>query len=421
MTRWFLHIDADAFFASVEQCLHKELRGKPIVTGRDGSIGVALSYEAKRLGVERAMPIHLVRQSFPTVTMVASDYAMYQLYSDRMIALVKTLVPQAVRKSVDECAAEITNLVQNEAGARSLATELKALLEEKLWCTFSVGVAPTPLLAKMASGMEKPSGLSVVADACDTKYRTLPIGKVTGLGTRMCARLQAEGVGTVEELLVAYPRIKSQFSVVLRDIVLELSGTPAYHKSAREVQSSMNRARSFTKTCSRTELQGQLALNLEHVLRQLRRQRLVADCLSLTLKTTDRVSAHDRLHLPHATRDPQKMHEYSQMLFERLFQRGVWYRYVSVTLSGLRLETEIQDDLFGERKAECSEEILHTSIDALNQKYGTALVSRGSTLVRPKRLGAAQAGRYPIVEVHSLLPGEAADRRLQYPYLGSIT
>ena len=85
---FFIHIDADAFFASVEQCLHRELKGKPVVTGRDGGIAVAMSYEAKALGVERATPIHIIRQEFPGVHMVASDYFMYKLYSDRMLEII---------------------------------------------------------------------------------------------------------------------------------------------------------------------------------------------------------------------------------------------------------------------------------------------------------------------------------------------
>ncbi len=419
--RFFLHVDADAFFASVEQCLHKELRGKPVVTGRDGSIGVALSYEAKQLGVERAMPIHLIRKEFPTVTMVASDYAMYQLYSDRMIEIVKQYVSSAVRKSVDECAMEITALVKDGEEAQSFALRLKETLEEKLWCTFSLGVAPTPLLAKIACSLKKPSGLSVLY-TYDEAYLSLPIGKVTGLGTRTCARLQSSGVSTVKELLDAYPRLSSEYSVVLRDIVYELSGVPVAVPKARETQKSMNRARSFTKTKTRGAVYGQAVTNLSELLRQLRTSGQRTSRLSLSLKTADRGYVADAIVLPRPTRDEQACVKYFTELFDRLFCEGIWYRYVGVTVSLLEGAEVGQLDLFGERVSEESDEILFSEIDALRKRYGESMVVRGSTLTLPRRLGSHISPKtHSIVLAHPLLPGEAPARRLRYPYLGTVS
>lgn len=418
--RFFIHIDADAFFASVEQCLHRELRGEPIVTGRDGTVGVALSYEAKRLGVERGLPIHMIREAFPMVQMVASDYAMYQLYSNRMIEIVQQHIPSATRKSIDECAAEVSDMCDSFERARTLAQALKSALETKLWCTFSIGISSTPLLAKMASGMNKPSGLTVLDPANDTSYHELSIGKVTGLGSRTCAALAKDAVYTIKDLLTNFETIQSNYSVVIRDIVYELRGIPVTSRRTT-IPKSINRARSFMRTSDKAAVYGQLATNLDHLLRQLRAQKLCTKEVSITLKNGDNHRTRAHILLPAHTRDHKQIVKYIEEMFENVFNPKEIYRYTSVTLFALRQDEYVQEDLFGEKTHAAEDEALYNSVDTLNKKYGQPLIRRAVTLIQPEKLGAkTDRKKYPIIETHPLLPGESVQRRLQYPFLGSV-
>jgi DNA polymerase-4 len=172
---FFIHIDADAFFASVEQCIHRELRGKFVVTGRDGAMAIAMSYKAKALGVERATPMHIINKDFPHVHMVASDYFIYRIFSQRMLNIIQTYIPKIQRKSLDECSADITNSVGSFSQAYDLAFIIKQELELKLQCNFSIGISSSELLAKMASGINKPLELTIIDVSKDLFYLEEPI------------------------------------------------------------------------------------------------------------------------------------------------------------------------------------------------------------------------------------------------------
>lgn len=419
--QFFIHIDADAFFASVEQCLHRELRHKSIVTGRDGSIAVAMSYEAKALGVERAMPIHEIREKFPQVQMVASDYTMYRVYSDRMVAIIQEYLPEIKRKSIDECCAEITTYVTSYSNARTLAQTIKEDLETKLGCTFSIGISSSPLLAKMASGMEKPSGLTIIDPESNQDYYEMPIKQVSGLGKRLCYRLSRLGVVRIRDFIEKYPLIRKNFSVTIEDIYYQLKGYAPTRVRSEKPQQSMNRARSFKLTASKEAVLGQLILNYEHLMRKMRNQNLGCARVYISLRDYERKSTTGNRALPHHTRDPKLIMESIQSLFDTLWKSGESYRYVSLTFSGLRVQSTIQMNLFQSPEREGVHENMYVILDKLNAKFGDSVVALGSTLTLPKKLGShLDPKKYPLTLQHPLLPGESSHRRVRYPFLGSI-
>lgn len=420
-TQFFIHIDADAFFASVEQCLHRELRNKPIVTGRDGSIAVAMSYEAKKLGVERAMPIHEIRKQFPSVQMVVSDYFMYRLYSERMFSIVSQFIPDIKQKSIDECCADISQNVNSYDEAEQLARTIKEVLKTKLGCSFSIGISSSPLLAKMASGMNKPSGLTVINPTANKDYYEVPVKQVSGLGKKLCYRLSQLGVVRIRDFIEKYPKIRKNFSIAVDDIYYQLQGIPTTRVHHEKPQQSMNRARSFKATDKKEEVFGQLILNYEHLMKKMRNQNLSCSGIYISLRNFDRKSSSGNLHLPTASRDHRVIMQHLQSLFYSLWKTGEAYRYVSLTFAGLRIQSSIQMNLFEEVKVEPQQEEIYTMIDKLDAKFGTAMVSLASTLILPKRLGShLDLKKNPITPQHPLLKGESLNRRLCYPFLGKV-
>lgn len=419
--RLYIHIDADAFFASVEQCLHRELRGKPIVTGRDGSIGVALSYEAKALGVERATPIHMIREEFPTVQMVASDYYMYKIYSDRMISIIREYIPSIRRNSIDECSADITSMCDSFQEAEALATQVQQILNQKLMCTFSIGISTSPLLTKMASGMNKPAGLTMIDPATSTEYQQEYIKKVSGLGRKLCERLSKLGVLRISDFIERYPVIRKNFSIVTDDIYHQLLGRQSTRVREYALQKSMNRARSFKVTDNQDAVFGQLVLNFEHLMRKLRAQNMTCQRIYVTLGTADRNRRGSHLRLPSHSRDVDLLMAHMRIVFDDLCRAGEAYRYASVTLSGLRIQEVVQNDLFGEHEQQSSTESMYQTIDDLDSKFGKPVISIAATLSRPRNLGShVDPKTYPITMRHQLLPGEEANRRIRYPFLGTV-
>lgn len=421
MNKFFIHIDADAFFASVEQCLHPELRGKPIVTGRDGSIAVAMSYEAKALGVERATPIHIIRKEFPTVQMVASDYFMYRIYSNRMRDIIKSSIPGIKRKSIDECSADISDLVHSFEEARLLALKIKHDLEQKLRCSFSVGISSSSLLSKMASGMNKPSGLTIINPKENSHYRDLPLKKVSGLGRKLCHRLSIMGVIRIKDFISQYPKIKKNFSITVDDIYHELQGIPSARARKEKPQQSMNKARSFKVTFLEEEIFGQLLLNLDSLMKKMRVENLICSKLHISLGDQNRERTSSSINLHKKNRDSKIIYELIRILFDDVYVKNKGYRYVSITLSGLEKNTFAQPDLFGESVREKDTEKLYTLIDSLDAKFGRPMVSFATTLSLPKSLGShVDTQKNPITMMNTLLPNETFFRRLRYPFLGKV-
>ena len=423
MNRIYIHIDADAFFASVEQCIHKELTGKPVVTGRDGSIAIALSYEAKALGVERGMPTHLVTQEYPEVYMIASDYQVYRIFSDRMIRIISEYLTNVQRTSVDECKGHFPTTVSSFDEAYRQAQIIKTSLETRLGCSFSIGIGRTPLLAKIASAMDKPSGITVIdtPDQYLTLY-SLSIENVPGFGRRMAPRLRGMGIATIAQFINRYTYIAHNFSAPIEKIYQELTQEVTISRMSKPLQ-SMNRARSFQSTTNYEELLGQLSDNTEYLLRKLRYQQLRTQKIYITLRDKERNSYTQQVRLLSASNSHSDIFKQCIRLLEKIYQCDVRYRYVSVTFSGLCPATHIQPDLFGESNTQDSNLNMWKVIDATNSKLGAAHIVTANSLLQPRNLGShlKKKDNDKYIKRYPLLPKETAWRRIQYPYLGTIS
>src|SRR5262249_36473028 len=147
-----LHIDGDAFFASCEQAGNPKLKGKPVVTGKERGIAASMSYEAKARGVVRGMPIRDILKVCPEVVLLPSDYETYSLLSTRFYAIVRKFTSEVEEYSIDECFADITGYRRAyRASYEQIAARIKHELDTSLGFTFSVGLAPNKVLAKVGS------------------------------------------------------------------------------------------------------------------------------------------------------------------------------------------------------------------------------------------------------------------------------
>jgi DNA polymerase IV len=158
-----VHVDGDAFFVSCETARNPKLRGKPVVTGGEKNIVSAMSYEAKRLGIVRAMPLHEARKICPQLIVVSSDFAFYKRCSERMVSILRRYTPIVEPYSIDECFADITGLRRPlHMSYEKIAWSMKRDLQEELGMTFSLGLSITKVLAKVASKHSKPNGFTVI-------------------------------------------------------------------------------------------------------------------------------------------------------------------------------------------------------------------------------------------------------------------
>ena len=198
MVRRILHVDMDAFYASVEQRDEPSLRGKPVAVGGSAeSRGVvcAASYEARQFGVRSAMPMSRAVRLCPTLVIIPPSFRKYRSVSSDVFELFRGVTPLVEPLSLDEAYLDVTENAWGETLGRTVAARLKAVIREKTGLTASAGVAPNKFLAKIASGWKKPDGLTVIApERVERFLQGLPIDALWGVGPVTAARLRSHGV-----------------------------------------------------------------------------------------------------------------------------------------------------------------------------------------------------------------------------------
>ena len=196
--RAILHIDGDAFFASCEQSRRPKLQGRPVVTGKERGIAASMSYEAKACGVTRGMRLADIRKRCPDAVILPSDYETYSLLSTRFFAIVRRYTPEIEEYSIDECFADLTGLRRPlRMSYLRIAEQIKKDLDSELGFTFSVGLAPNKVVAKIASKWQKPSGCTAIPGRELHHYLAkVPVENVWGIGPQTTALLNKHGVTT---------------------------------------------------------------------------------------------------------------------------------------------------------------------------------------------------------------------------------
>src|SRR5438128_1794494 len=198
MTRRILHVDMDAFYASVEQRDNPELRGKPLAVGgqptRRGVVAAA-SYEARTFGVRSAMPMATAVRLCPSLVIVRPDFARYKAASSAVFAIFREVTPLVEPLSLDEAYLDVTENAWGEPLGTSVAKRLKARIRAETSLTASAGVAPNKFLAKIASGWKKPDGLTVISpERVEPFLRQLPVDALWGVGPVTAKKLRARGI-----------------------------------------------------------------------------------------------------------------------------------------------------------------------------------------------------------------------------------
>ena len=214
--RRILHIDMDAFYASVEQRDNPSLRGKPLAVGgqpnRRGVVAAA-SYEARAFGVYSAMSMANAVRLCPELVIVPPDFSRYKEASTIIFNIYREVTPLVEPLSLDEAYLDVTENSWNESLATTVAKRLKARIREETRLTASAGVAPNKFLAKIASGWKKPDGLTVIApNRVEPFLQQLPVDALWGVGPVTAARLRSRGINRLVD-------VRSVADEVLREAV----------------------------------------------------------------------------------------------------------------------------------------------------------------------------------------------------------
>lgn len=383
--RVILHIDGDAFFVGCEVAKNPKLRGLPVVTGEERGIVSALSYEAKALGITRGMPIFKVKKDFPNVLILAGDYASYVEYSEKMFEIVRRYADDVEEYSIDECFADLTGFDQCfKMRYFEIAKRIKDEVNKELGLSVSVGIAPTKVLAKVASSYVKPNGLTEIKikDAPDFLSHK-PVEKIWGIGPRTAEFLKKRGIHTAQEFVdkdISW--IRKNLSLPYESIWLELRGIEVYkiNADAKTEYSSIQKTRTFhPPTNDSAFLLSQISKHIEEACRKARHYDLVPQKISFFLKTQKFKYYAHTIKLATPTNAPEVLMSLIEKNFDKVYLSKALFRTAGITLQNLVKAGGIQNDLFGDALSSKKIEDIHKHIDKLEDKWGKRLVHLASS------------------------------------------
>ena len=394
----FLHIDLNSFFASVEQQIHPEYRGRPVgVCGTMADTGalIAASYEAKALGIKTLTKVGEAKRICPEIILVNGSHTVYAEYSHRIAAAVERCCPVAHTPSIDEMVCELIGRERELSAARRIALEIKQAIKEDVGETLrcSIGMAPNRYLAKIASDMQKPDGLiGLLPSQLPRAIRHLELRDLPGVGAKTEVRLNAKGIRTMDELLALdRPGMHKLWDSVwgdrlyhwLRGVETGDDGAPL----ASDIQKSLGHSHVLGPEFRSDEGAWSVAHKLIHkAAMRLRMEKFYAGRIAVTIKyALSREQAARMGATQHSSgikqtawgmeaqfaecRDTLSLLDVLRKTWAKR-PRGLEYDkpfFVSITLRELTPDAEHQETLFGDtdRRGELS-----ATMDKLNLKYG---------------------------------------------------
>ena len=384
MQRWIMHIDMDAFYASVEQLDNPELKGKPVIVGgRERGVVSAASYEARVFGVHSAMPIGQAKRLCPHGVYVRVRMERYQEVSRRVLAVLDQFSPRVEQASIDEAYLDATGLERLFGPVEDMAGQLKAAVREATGgLTCSVGLAPVKFLAKIASELRKPDGLFVLRpEEVEAFMRDLPVSKIPGVGRKFEAVLSNLGVRTGGDVL----RFSAGFWAERHGKTGELLHQRAQGIDRREVEpwtppKSESSETTFAKdTKDRAFLTDWLFRHAERVGRHLRAQGLAGRVVTLKVKYADFRQVTRQVSLPEPTCATDTIFETGCRLLVELNPREP-VRLIGLGVSGFDAVARQLMLPFTDQDRRLTEERrlkLDRVLDSLAGKYGRDAIVRG--------------------------------------------
>ena len=385
MQRWIMHVDMDAFFASVEQRDHEEYCGKPVIVGGLSPRGVVstASYEARRFGVHSAMPMSTARRRCPDGIFLPGNFALYRQVSAQIFAVFDRFSPRVEPISIDEGFLDITGMERLMTQPRAYAVQLKQAIRCETGLVASVGLAPNKFLAKIASDMDKPDGLVVISpEDVERVLWPLPVSRIWGVGKKTAERLSALGYLTIGQLAQgSLARLTASLGqrAALQLMALAHGQDDRPVETAREAQSVGREITIDRDLCTDEEVAEQLLALAGQVGWRLRRAGLQAKTIQLKIRMADFTTYTRRHTLPTAICYDEDIYAAARELFQAFPRRGA-IRLLGISGSGFEAAGELS--LFADTR---KKEELYGAIDALKKRFGEQIITKAPLLHKDER------------------------------------
>jgi DNA polymerase-4 len=374
-----LHLDMDAFFASVEQLDAPQLQGRPVIIGNSlRGVASAASYEARSFGVHSAMPIARARRLCPHGVFLPVRMSRYKEVSAQVMSVLQDFSPVVEQASVDEAYLDISGTERLFGPPRELARALKDRIRTEIGLTCSAGVAPVRFLAKIASDWDKPDGLTVVEpDRVQEFLARVPVDRIPGIGKRAREELRLLQVNMVPDILnfsesFWVERFGKRGAVLYR----KAKGIDPVPVLPRQPAKSCSAENTFSKdTMDPEELKQWLITQSERVGRDLRRGGYKGRTITLKLKFADFTSLTRNTTLSRATDSTQVIIRHGIALLRKV-DLNKKVRLIGIGVSGFD-SGPTRGLLFPNQEQE-KQDSLDAALDRIADKYGTDIVGRAA-------------------------------------------
>jgi len=379
--RKIIHVDLDAFFASVEQMDNPGLKGRPVIVGGStegrGVVSTA-SYEARAFGVQSAQPIARARKLCPQGVFLRVRMDRYREISRRVLKILSSCTPKVEPVSIDEAFLDITGCEKLFGQAEDIAREIKTRIKKEVGLTCSLGVAPNKFLAKVASGMQKPDGLVIVkGNEKESFLANLPVGKIWGVGKVTQRELQQMGIYTIRQLgELSFSELQKTFGRIgarLYNLSHGIDRTPVL--TDRKIK-SMSSETTFPHDISERKVLEKTLYELSvKVSKTLRNKSLGAKSIQLKVRFSDFTT----FTRSHTYREATNLTEFIWQRAKELLDKKVDLSARKVRLIGLavfNLGAQRQMELFVPEKMQR----LEVALEKIEKKYGVRGIRKGRTL-----------------------------------------
>jgi DNA polymerase-4 len=384
-----IHIDMDAFYASVEIRDNPALRGKPVVVGGSTSgrgVIAAASYEARKFGVYSAMPASVAVRKCPNLVFVKSRMEHYAAISKQIREIFFRYTSLVEPLSLDEAFLDVTGSERLFGEAREVAREIKQAIREEVGLVASAGVAPNKFLAKLASDLEKPDGFTFVdPDHVQSFLDPLDVKRVWGVGPQTEKKLLALGVTKIRDLReLSKPTLKRSFGLNSDHFWRLSRGLDTRPVVPDRNAKSVSHETTFSEDLFDRESIAAWLLELtDQVGRRLRRHAIFGKTVNLKVRFSDFQTVTRSRTLDVVTQSTHMLAKEANRLLEMLFEeplaRGRSIRLIGMGVSQLSRTDKVQQSLFDQNEAQ-RDKRLDEAADKILDKFGTGSVRRGSSL-----------------------------------------
>lgn len=395
MGRRILHVDIDAFLASVEQLRDPAVLGKPVAVGT--GVVASRSYEAKRLGVETAMPLREAMRRCPELIVREGDSRLVERYRKRVAEVIQQFSPVVEVCSLDDFYADLTGVplavehvaagssgISSERSLAGLCRELRRQVRKATGLSIAQGLGSTRTVARLATTKAKPGGICEVPQGHERDFLAdFPIEHVPGIGPKSQQLLHKVGIESVRQLwTVDRELLRQSFGTRGDDIWLRCRGlddtpvkeTPALRSISRETSFE---PRDDAGSQQRLFLRGMLAYLLDRATTELRQQRMLTRTVQVKLRHVDGVSGERSRSIREATDRTDICMDIAGSLLDELLSRRVLVRLVGVTLTSLQPQGVKQGQLFAEQ--DTARKKLFEAVDAVRKRHGFGALVMGAS------------------------------------------